>query len=272
MSNSWGGGGFSQTLMDAISRAHQAGALFIAAAGNDSSNNDATASYPASYQLPNVLSVAAIDNTGKLASFSNYGKTSVHVGAPGVNILSSTTAGYEAWSGTSMATPHVSGIAGLLAANEPGLTNVQLKERIVATARPIAGLRGKTKSGGLANAYLALTNQVAPPDMNDPANWTNSLPLSIKTAHPYANNTKQSFSVKVPGATEFALFFPKMDVESGYDFITIKDSAGKVVDKISGGGADVFSAVIKGETATIEFASDKDVTSWGFEISKAAWR
>src|SRR5690606_20755204 len=99
---------------------------------------DSAPTYPATYDVPNVISVAAIDNRGQIASFSNYGKTKVHVGAPGVNIYSSVKGGkYASWSGTSMATPHVSGMAVLLAAHEPQLTNVQMKERIVNTARPI---------------------------------------------------------------------------------------------------------------------------------------
>ncbi|RYZ66790.1 MAG: subtilase, partial [Proteobacteria bacterium] len=183
MSNSWGGGGESQTLKEAIERSNAAGALFVAAAGNESNNNDANPSFPASYTVPNVLTVAAIDNRGEMASFSNYGKNSVHVGAPGVNILSTTTAGYESWSGTSMATPHVSGIAGLVASHEPNLTNLELRNRIITTARPITGLRGKVRSGGLSNAYLALTNTIAPPDLNDPANWQ-SVSVSVATAHP----------------------------------------------------------------------------------------
>ena len=120
LSNSWGGGGESQTLREAILRANSAGALFVAAAGNDGANLDNSPHYPASYDTPNMLAVAAIDNNGRLASFSNYGRRTTHIAAPGVNILSTYTkktaqsSGYELLSGTSMATPHVSGVAALL--------------------------------------------------------------------------------------------------------------------------------------------------------------
>ena len=115
-SNSWGCYCYSQTLYNAISRANDAGILFIAAAGNDSRNNDGNAFYPAIYKLSNVISVAAIDEFGRLASFSNFGRRSVHLGAPGVGIGSTVQNGYAYWSGTSMATPHVTGAAALYAA------------------------------------------------------------------------------------------------------------------------------------------------------------
>lgn len=271
LSNSWGGGGESQTLKEAIERSHQAGALFVAAAGNESNNNDKNPTFPASYQVPNVLAVAAIDNKGQIASFSNYGKSSVQVGAPGVNILSTTTAGYEAWSGTSMATPHVSGIAALVASHESGLTGVELKNRIVTTARPIAGLRGKVRGAGLANAYLALTNTLPTPDVNDPVNWQSSS-LSIATKHPYADKTSETYEVSVPGAKEISLYFSKFHTETTYDVVQIFDAKGTLVASMSGNNDDAFSPTISGNYAKIVFKADDSVNFFGFEITKAAWR
>lgn len=114
--NSWGGGGYSQGLYDAISRSNEQNILFIAAAGN--SNTDASIQYPAGYALPNVIAVAAIDSAGNRASFSNYGATRLHIAAPGVNILSTlpgsrNTSTYNYYNDTSMATPHVTGAAAL---------------------------------------------------------------------------------------------------------------------------------------------------------------
>ncbi|MBC7464835.1 MAG: S8 family serine peptidase [Bdellovibrio sp.] len=271
MSNSWGGGGFSQTLMDAIKRSNDAGAIFIAAAGNDGSNNDTTPSYPASYDVANIISVAAIDNKGQLASFSNYGKKSVHLGAPGVNIYSSTGGAYDSWSGTSMATPHVSGVAALAWAHEPELTAVQLKERLVSTTRPLAGLRGKVKSGGLLNAYNALANVVAPPDQNDPVNWATKN-ISVASESPYLKNTNQTYNVTVKGAKEFAVYFEKFDTEGTYDTVQIIDSTGKVVQTLSGTNDDVFSASVMGDTMKIVFKSDASVEKTGWKITKAAFR
>ena len=272
LSNSWGGGGFSQTLKEAIERSNAAGTLFVAAAGNESNNNDTSPTYPASYDVPNILTVAAIDNRGNLASFSNYGKKTVHVGAPGVNVYSSIVGGgYDSWSGTSMATPHVSGIAGLLAANEPNLTGVEMKERIMSTARRIPGLIGKTKTGGLSSAYNTLANVVTPPDMNDPAQWA-SRTVSVSSAHPYVKKTKETFELDVPGAKEIALYFSRFETERNYDKVTLYDRAGNKVAEMSGNYDDSFSPAISGDYVRIVFTSDDSVEGYGFDITKAAFR
>ncbi|MGZ3768427.1 MAG: S8 family serine peptidase [Bdellovibrio sp.] len=271
MSNSWGGGGYSETLKQAIERSNAAGAVFIAAAGNESNNNDATPAYPASYEIPNVISVAAIDNRGQLASFSNYGRKSVHVAAPGVNITSSITkGGYDSWSGTSMATPHVSGLAVLLAAHEPNLTNLEMKERIVSTSKPLASLRGKAK-GGLVNGYAMLTNTLPQPDPNDPANWQ-TVDESVSSAHPYKEKTKDQYEIRVPGAKQIALYFSKFDTERDYDKVELYDSTGKKVQTISGKNDDYFSSAIDGDYVKIVFTTDDSVNRYGFDITKAAWR
>lgn len=271
MSNSWGGGGFSQTLLDAIERSNAAGAIFIAAAGNEYNNNDNSPTYPSTYQATNVMSVAAIDNRGAKADFSNYGKKTVHLGAPGVNVMSTTGGAYKSYSGTSMATPHVAGVAALLWANEPNLTAAEVKARLVATVRPLASMKGKTRTGGMVDAYGALTNTQAPPDANDPSNWA-TVSMDFKSESPYKPNTNQVFEVSVPGAKEFAVYFEKFNVESGYDFVTIFDSKGIKVQTLTGSLDESFSMTITGESARIEFKSDKSVEKSGWTITKAAYR
>jgi subtilisin family serine protease len=156
--NSWGGGGFSQALQDAITRANARDILFIAAAGNSGANNDATAAYPSGYNVPNVIAVAALQSDGALASYSQYGATSVDLGAPGSAILSTlpvsskgkVVAGYGSYSGTSMATPHVSGAAALYKAINPGATAAQIKAALL-NGTPTPSLQGKTLTGDRLN-------------------------------------------------------------------------------------------------------------------------
>jgi subtilisin family serine protease/Ca2+-binding RTX toxin-like protein len=156
--NSWGGGSFSQALYDAINAAGQLGALFIAAAGNDyGNNNDTNPHYPSSYNLANIISVASTNRTDSLSSFSNIGLISVDLGAPGSDIYSTTPGNtYSTYSGTSMATPHVSGAAALLWSQNPTWTAQQVKTALMNTGDSLASLAGKTVSGKRLNVYNAL--------------------------------------------------------------------------------------------------------------------
>ena len=148
MSNSWGGGGRSQALFEAIVRAEKAGIVFVAAAGNERNDNDAKAVYPANYKVANVISVGAMDGKGKKASFSNYGKKTVHVFAPGVDIYSTVTKNrYQKMSGTSMACPHVSGVVGLVMSSEPNLDFTEIKNRLMNTSVESTELSQYTISG-----------------------------------------------------------------------------------------------------------------------------
>ncbi|NIN35491.1 MAG: S8 family serine peptidase, partial [Gammaproteobacteria bacterium] len=140
MNASLGGTGFSQAMSDAISAAHTAGVLFAAAAGNESANNDINPHYPASYTLPNVISVAATDQNDMRVAFSNFGVTSVDVAAPGTYIFSTVPVWWEGFagfgtlefnSGTSVSTPHVAGLAGLLFSYYPHFTHSQVRGTIM---------------------------------------------------------------------------------------------------------------------------------------------
>ncbi len=269
-SNSWGGGGYSKELEDAIKRASDKGALFVAAAGNSSANNDKSPNYPSNYDVPNVLAVAAIDNRGQMASFSSYGRTTVDVAAPGVKIYSSTNTGYDSWSGTSMATPHVSGIAALVLANEQ-ISVTDLKQRIISTARPYSNLKGKVVSGGIANAYLALTNTIPPPDPNDPTTWENAN-ISVSSAHPYESNAEEVFEVEYAGASKIALYFERFETENRYDVARIYNREGALVAELSGSLDKSFSPNIDGDYARIVFKTDASVVKYGFDITKVAYK
>jgi hypothetical protein len=153
---SWGGGDFSQAMIDAINYAGANGAVFVTAAGNDSSDNDFVATYPASYHLPSELVVAAVDRNGNLASFSNYGASTVDIAAPGVGIFSTVVGGYAVYDGTSMSTPYVAGTVALLAGLHPTLTAAQLVYLVRATAKKVPALTGLVTSGGIVDPYYAL--------------------------------------------------------------------------------------------------------------------
>lgn len=160
LSNSWGGGGYSQGMFDSIVAARNANVIFIAAAGNESSNNDQVVNYPSNYDVANVVAVAALDRNDQLASFSNYGLTTVDIGAPGVAIYSTTAesnTAYSTYDGTSMATPHVAGAAALLRAAYPAATFSELKQRLMSAARPVSSLAGKSVTGATLDARASLT-------------------------------------------------------------------------------------------------------------------
>lgn len=155
ISASWGSTQKSRALGDIIRKAYENDILFVAAAGNSSVDNDRTPHYPSSY--PNVISVAALDRNDQLASFSNFGVKSVMIGAPGVDILSTWLGNeYEEKSGTSMATPVVSGVAALILSKNPDMSVEDLRKRLMDSTDPIIALKGKTVSGGRINAAKAL--------------------------------------------------------------------------------------------------------------------
>jgi thermitase len=157
ISASWGSTQKSRALEDVIRKAYEAGILFVAASGNASTNNDQSPHYPSSYNVGNVISVAALDRNDHLASFSNYGAKSVAIAAPGVDILSTWLGDeYEEKSGTSMATPVIAGVAALLLSKEPRLTVDELRKRILASVDPLPSLKGKVVTGGRINAAKAL--------------------------------------------------------------------------------------------------------------------
>ena len=172
--NSWGGRTASAALRTAIDAGGAAGILFVTAAGNDAANNDTIPSFPATITSDAIISVAATDRSNRLAAFSNFGRTTVDLAAPGVGLVSTVPRNaYESYSGTSMAAPLVTGTVALLAAARPGATAAELRAAILSSTTPVAALAGTTASGGLLNARAALealgaTTPTPPPAATSP--------------------------------------------------------------------------------------------------------
>ena len=162
--HSWGGGAFSSSMNTAITNARTAGHMLVCAAGNGGAdgvgdNNDTLPQYPAGYSQDNIISVAAINNDNGLAGFSNFGATTVDIGAPGVMIAScykSSDTSYVYLDGTSMAAPHVTGVAALVWSVNPAWTYSEVRSKILSTAKPIASLSGKCATGGCVNTNNAV--------------------------------------------------------------------------------------------------------------------
>lgn len=210
-SNSWGGGGFSQALSDAINRGGDQGILFVAAAGNNSSDNDAVGSFPANYQCTKggtrgwdcVVSVASITSTGGLSSFSNFGATTVDIGAPGSGINSSVpVSSYANYSGTSMATPHVSGAVALCASSNPLLSVRQILESMLLSAKATTSLAGRVSSGGRLDVGSLISECVDPstvPVTGSPSGLTATNPTSSSVLLSWSTGTStdhQGFEIQ----------------------------------------------------------------------------
>ncbi|MBT9586355.1 S8 family serine peptidase [bacterium] len=171
-SHSWGNKVFNSAMLEAFKSSQ---ALHICAAGNKGENNDVLPIYPASFNLDNIVSVANTDKYDNRAARSNYGFNSVDLAAPGTDILSTVPGGgTDLMSGTSMACPHVSGVAGLIVSAFPNATSAEVKERLLCGSDKIDSLTGMLATGGRLNAALALEN-----DRTAPAPITQ---LSLKKA------------------------------------------------------------------------------------------
>ncbi len=185
---SWGGGDIDSTLSAAIARAGAAGLIFVAAAGNDGSNNDVRPFYPGSYiaSLPNIVTVAASDSSDTLASFSNIGANTVTLSAPGVSILSTLPNNrYGVLTGTSISTPFVTGAISLIWDQNPSWTYQQVLAKLRSSVDPIASMAGKTTTGGRLNVAKALDAiAVSPPPVVVPPPATVPPPVVVPPAPP----------------------------------------------------------------------------------------
>lgn len=255
--NSWAGGPYSQALYDAIQAQQQLGILFIAAASNEGNNNDVRETYPANFGASNVISVAASTHKDRLASFSNYGRRSVSVAAPGEDILSTIPGGkYDYLSGTSMAAPFVSGLAGLIKSAGPSLTWIQIKNLILSGGTRIVSAQNTTISGRRIRGFdedgtgsLSCHNQkvasrLLPKTDSVKLKLGHSLPLAFLSINCDQPAEIRSVSVETPDSGTRSL-------------VDLKDD-GKGLDEVKEDG--IFSATFqppKKGTYTLRFPDSK---------------
>ncbi len=298
--NSWGGGGFSQALMDAMGA--PGSPLHICSAGN--SNTDSR-SYPGAYELPNIISVAATDHEDKYASFSNYGADWVDLAAPGVNILSTVptgrcamcdSSGYRAANGTSMASPHVTGAAALIWAEfGSSLSNEQVKQRIISGVDSLRDRSKQTKTNGRLNLLNVLERDSTPPaavaDLTPGGvlltkillNWTASgddgmegkaTAYDVRYSQAPISDANFELANRVPDVPEpQAAGFQESVMVSGLAPNTTYYFAVKVADNV--GNLSDLSNVVLGRTAsgTIVFEDDMESgdANWTTDDKKSLW-
>ncbi len=246
LSNSWGGTDYSQALLDEINRANDAGMLFVAAAGNDGLPNDFFPTYPAGFSAPNIVAVAATDNADELAWFSNYGASTVHLAAPGVDILSTTIGNtYSFFSGTSMATPHVSGAAALVLA-KCALDTAALKEELLNSVDQVAGLAGMTITGGRLNVNNAIRGCTVAPDV----------PTDVAAA---AGDSKVTLTwAAVAGATGYRV---KRSLVSGGPYTTVASPTARTYTDTSVTNGETYYYVVSAFNRIGESADSSEVSA-----------
>ncbi|MGE0616410.1 MAG: S8 family peptidase, partial [Bacteriovoracia bacterium] len=263
---SYGGGGKSKLIEATIREAGRAGLLFVAAAGNDSENNDTTNSFPANYPLENILSVAATDNLDQLASFSNFGYEKVHLAAPGVAVLSTYPlaldakegAGgypYRAFSGTSMATPHVVGAAALTLAARPELRKqpAALKKALLESSEWLPQLAGKVSSGGRLNLARAVRGQKgSAPAMA--GGWVEEA-IDFRTPRYPTEAINQAWAFKKAGAQAIQLHVQSAVIDRPNDAAILFDSLYRPILELPADSFDQWLPAVVGDTAYLKFSN-----------------
>ncbi len=282
---SFGGPGYSYAMRDAIEYAHEHGVMVSAAAGNESSDNDSRPSYPASYELENVISVAATDRRDRLSSFSNYGD-SVALAAPGSDIVSTWPG--EDWkylSGTSMAAPFVAGAIALLRELAPQHSVSDLRRALLETVQELPENPDMVASGGRLDTAASLSwlaeelgvggesdAPSGPVEDEAPIDWI-WVPHVIQSSHPYTTQLDKEWLVEAPAnARELRLHFESIDVEEDYDWLRLSTTGGVELTSWTGDWAEVVSEPLPYRSIVVNLETDYSVTDWGFVLSGYSWR
>ena len=245
-------------LQEAIERAERENALIVAAAGNDGYDIDRYPYYPASFQYPHVISVAAVDSEGELwkgqGFASNFGVNTVDVAAPGVNIASYVlNEKVKELSGTSMAAPFVSGTAALLLALEPHLSAEQIKQRLIKGAKTQRSLRYKIKTAGVINTYYSLINDRPPLDESDPF-YGHHEKHEVRIKNGPVHEVVE-YKIHKPGAKKMAVLFKRIDL-SFSDTLVAVDDKGQVIQQWKHRHQKIYSPYVESDTLILRLISD----------------
>ncbi len=256
---SYGSSGRSEVIRNAIAELGTKGVLVCAAAGNESINNDLTPTYPANYDLDNIISVTATNREDRLADFSNYGPHSVDIAAPGVDITSTIPKNsYDTYSGTSMATPYVTGAVALLAAHRVQSTVAERKVALLESSDSLASLQGRIKSAGRLNVYNALQYRAPEHNTTDITTWSTGA---------YTNNEDRNQTLSIHNA-RYLRVTVNGQTEEHYDFIYIYDAQGNQVLQLDGNIS--RSIVLPGNAITARLVSDNTQGSSGATVTITA--
>lgn len=295
---SWGGPGGSTAIRNAISWARSQGVLFVTAAGNEGSDNDRFASYPANYDLDNIISVAASDRSDRLAEFSNFGRTRVDLAAPGVEIASTLAGGdYGYMDGTSMASPHVAGAAAILLSARPSTGYLALRAALLGGAEPLRSGADRIVTGGrldlegsLAELGVAVGSGAVedpdapgggeeggtggtPPDSSAPTGPFTFVPFPVESPHPYSDDFSGRVGIEAPeGASQVVLHFDRLEVETNYDFVRAITADGTVLAAWTGTHGAIDSAVLPARHFDLFLQTDGSITGWGLKLRGFSYR
>jgi hypothetical protein len=284
VNGSYGGGEESKLIESALRQGMDKGILFVFASGNDAENCDTKPHFPANYKLENIISVAATDTRDQIAEFSNFGQKTVHVAAPGVNIMSTIPVSmnkefpYAIYSGTSMATPHVAGAAALLLAADGSLRKkpIAIKERLLKSAEFKPQLSALVSSGG----RLSINRAIKSDTTGHPAlagQWQ-EMTYALSTPKYPQKRVDNSWEVKVQGAKAIRVHIRFAQIETGFDVAKIYDGQYRAIMNLTGEMFDVWSPIILGDTAHLKFSNSMvsidggaafaNFNSMGVEIDK----
>jgi subtilisin family serine protease len=266
ISMSFGGGQPDKLVKSELKRAEMSGALLVAAAGNDGTDNDIEKHYPSNYEIESLVSVAATDNRDRLAIFSNFGVRTVHIAAPGVGITStyptqlsqqegSKQGPYRTWSGTSMATPHVAGAAALVLAADPTLKKKprELKKRLLETADWMPHLSGKIVSGGRLNLLNAVTNN-RENSYAKRGEWSEEA-CHLETPHLPEAKLDRVWKIRKPGAKSIQLHVRQAVIDAPFDVAVIYDSKYRYIATLSPTMVDEWLPPVEGDTVLLKFSN-----------------